>query len=603
MHARKSLMNVLTLIHNLRENALFIVLSCALAVVLLNGVIFAIGGPAEFAKLNNDDVLRLMSVRDLIAGQSWFDMNQYRINPPEGLPVHWSRYIDAGISAFVYPLSLVMPMQTAEHIGVTVWSSLMIVIAVLLVGFGTRHIFGTPAACVAIACLMLWPVFAGLYLGPGMIDHHNVQIVLMVMMAFGLVWPDRPKTAGSVAGIAAGFSLAVGLETLPFIVAVGLLFYLSSLTAPSRANLVAFCVAIGASSVVFWLGQTAPEVRFVLRCDQVAVPVLALIWIAVVACLLPLVLRGCHASPLVYLGCTAVVTAVGLALGWPVIGLCTAGPYGELPLVLQEVMKNDFIEMSPIGLLIARNPTSAIVLVLPVFVTSVAGIIQYLSDRRNQDVPVEKTRALGLLVLLCLAGTVFLCFQMRAVNLPASVVPMLAGYVIGRRLTAYHSGGGIFQILCALLLTLITITPSAVAMTLRPVVEQMVTARGSDAKANNPACRRYNSLVTLNETPAGKLIVPIHFGAQIIWATHHNTLSAAFHGSAVAFTNAYLPFTMEENDMKSYLLATDATHLLLCDGRTYDSAFATDLANGGSSDWLRRVPVSSSHQVLLEILR
>src|SRR3546814_6246980 len=45
-----------------------------------------------------DDLMRLAEVRDLIAGQSWFDVTQYRINPAGGGgPMHWSRFIDAQI--------------------------------------------------------------------------------------------------------------------------------------------------------------------------------------------------------------------------------------------------------------------------------------------------------------------------------------------------------------------------------------------------------------------------------------------------------------------------------------------------------------------------
>ncbi|HEX9906114.1 MAG TPA: hypothetical protein VGA77_14250, partial [Propylenella sp.] len=38
-----------------------------------------------------DDGLRLLGIRDLIAGQGWFDTHQYRYLPPEGVLLHWSR--------------------------------------------------------------------------------------------------------------------------------------------------------------------------------------------------------------------------------------------------------------------------------------------------------------------------------------------------------------------------------------------------------------------------------------------------------------------------------------------------------------------------------
>ena len=51
-----------------------------------------------------DDALRLVEVRDLIAGQSWFDVHQYRIAAPEGVPMHWSRLVDIPLAAMILAL-------------------------------------------------------------------------------------------------------------------------------------------------------------------------------------------------------------------------------------------------------------------------------------------------------------------------------------------------------------------------------------------------------------------------------------------------------------------------------------------------------------------
>ncbi len=43
---------------------------------------------------STDDAMRLVEVRDFMAGQSWFDLTQYRLDPPNGVVTHWSRLID-----------------------------------------------------------------------------------------------------------------------------------------------------------------------------------------------------------------------------------------------------------------------------------------------------------------------------------------------------------------------------------------------------------------------------------------------------------------------------------------------------------------------------
>ena len=52
-----------------------------------------------------DDELRLQQVRDLIAGQGWFDLHQYRVDASDGGVLrHWSRLVDAPIAGLVLAL-------------------------------------------------------------------------------------------------------------------------------------------------------------------------------------------------------------------------------------------------------------------------------------------------------------------------------------------------------------------------------------------------------------------------------------------------------------------------------------------------------------------
>ena len=46
-----------------------------------------------------DDAMRMVQVRDLMAGQGWFDLTAHRINPPQGLFLHWSRVVDVPLVA------------------------------------------------------------------------------------------------------------------------------------------------------------------------------------------------------------------------------------------------------------------------------------------------------------------------------------------------------------------------------------------------------------------------------------------------------------------------------------------------------------------------
>jgi len=53
---------------------------------------------------DTDDNMRIMQVRALLNGQGWFDLRQYRMNPPFGANIHWSRLVDLPIAGLILGL-------------------------------------------------------------------------------------------------------------------------------------------------------------------------------------------------------------------------------------------------------------------------------------------------------------------------------------------------------------------------------------------------------------------------------------------------------------------------------------------------------------------
>jgi len=69
-------------------------------------------------RVSTDDAMRLVEVRDLLAGQNWFDLTQYRLNPPGGVVSHWSRLIDLPLALLIKANELVLPTALAERIAI-----------------------------------------------------------------------------------------------------------------------------------------------------------------------------------------------------------------------------------------------------------------------------------------------------------------------------------------------------------------------------------------------------------------------------------------------------------------------------------------------------
>ena len=53
---------------------------------------------------DTDDNMRIMQVRALLHGQGWFDLRNYRMNPPFGANIHWSRLVDLPIAGLILGL-------------------------------------------------------------------------------------------------------------------------------------------------------------------------------------------------------------------------------------------------------------------------------------------------------------------------------------------------------------------------------------------------------------------------------------------------------------------------------------------------------------------
>ncbi|WP_342069203.1 hypothetical protein [Yoonia algicola] len=184
-----------------QQRPLFVVLCGAVVIVLAKAVMQGAGMEENFISMGNDDIMRLVMVRDWLAGQSWFDTTQYRLMPPEGVLIHWSRYIDAGIAAFIVPFSYFMPMERAELIGTAIWPTVILILTLLVIGYGTKRIFGPIAACFAVMCTVLWPLLGDLHARAGNLDHHNIQLLMMVILVYAVVWPERPVAAGIIGGL------------------------------------------------------------------------------------------------------------------------------------------------------------------------------------------------------------------------------------------------------------------------------------------------------------------------------------------------------------------------------------------------------------------
>lgn len=584
---------------NLNVNSVFwLSLAGVLAIIVAKAMIVTPQLHENFAILDNDSVMRLIAVRNWLGGQDWFDTVEYRLMPPEGVLMHWSRYIDAILGGMIALFSLFVSDAMAQTLAVVIWPTFLAICVVLVIGLGTRRLIGPEAACFAMLCAIVWPFTSDFYFLAGLIDHHNVQILMIVIVTFAIIWPDQPVRSGIVAGLAAAFALAIGLETLPYILLAGaLMFVRANLgTTPSADRLLAvFCVTLGVAAVTLWLGQT-PRARLPLPvCDQLGLPVISLIAIAAVASIVPMLLL--RDKGVLRWGLGFGLIALGCLTAWPMLAPCLSGPYGSLPAEVQDIIRNGIVEAQPALLYASENMLNAIKMFVPVLGSLLLATFFWVRMPRDTDAQRQRRDLIGQLLILGLVGVLAAFSQVRLLLMTSAAVPVLVGFVLAILLRKYLTSRAPGDAAALLGLGTLLIMPAILE---EPIRAAMPSGPPSTSMLD-ASCRENEALEPLNALARGVFLTPMNLGPVLMLTTHHSSLSGPYHRSPEAFANGYLPFKLAEPEFRAYVANTNATHIMLCGKTTYSVGFARDLVGGTTADWLEPVAIEAGDLMVFKV--
>ena len=530
---------------------------------------------------DSDDLMRLQQVRDLLSGQSWFDTRQYRVLPPEGISMHWTRYIDAGIAAILIPASWVMSQTAAEHAAIILWPTFLAILMILVIGPANNRLLGPAAAIGALTVFLTWSKLGGEF-ASARIDHHNVQLLCCTAIFYLSLLPGRPRLRGALAGALTALSLAVGLEMLPFLAVVwGLMILRHAFDEPdTSAWLLGFCAGIAIGAPVLMAGQTPIRNWGVNHCDVLAPPILALGAVGIVASLVPVLAARSIRRPLTRILVAVAITGAGIWLASPLLLPCLAGPYATVAPEVRTIIETRVIEALPVGTLLASNPAlPARVLLSAVLITLLAlGTAWHLWSTLR---PVVRIALLQSFVVVAV-GLGFALVQLRAANLMVPAVPLLAGFLVH----AFTRIARESLLRAPAILVLLLAMPAVVeqvAARLSPVFPAMATqspAVGDAAPARTKpamACRTPEAMAEIASLPPSVVFSSLNLGPAIVAYTHHAATSASYHRNTAAFWNGIGPF--ENLDaMREALATSQADYLVLCTGTSDDRIVSPPLA-------------------------
>ncbi|MGO4351006.1 hypothetical protein AB4Z25_03600 [Rhizobium sp. RAF36] len=165
-----------------------------------------------------DDKMRELQIRHLfLGGGHWFDLSLPVIATPEPYTSPWSRLIDLPFVAIAYLLSPAFGPEHALQIAFHIWPPVMLIgFSALTAMFFSRLMrSGVVISYPILVISIVFMTYAIWEFVPTRIDHHNMQILGLLMIGVGL---ERWSRGGGILmGIGTMICIIVGLEGLPLI--------------------------------------------------------------------------------------------------------------------------------------------------------------------------------------------------------------------------------------------------------------------------------------------------------------------------------------------------------------------------------------------------
>lgn len=559
----------------------------------------------DYVGADNDDVMRLVQVRDLLAGQGWFDLTQYRLGLEGGTLMHWSRLIDLPIAILILLFSVFMNPAMAEASALFVWPLLTTIPVFYALALGAGVLGGVTGRFIGLALAFLFVLGINRF-QPGSIDHHNIQLGLIAIIAACLVLPQRPPLAHAIAGVASALAIAIGAETTPHIVAVAAIIAAQWLWLGKdmQAAAAAFALAmVTALTLAFFL--TVPPGRYgLIACDALSTGFYALGVIGAGGFYLAVSATSHH-------GFVSRISALGIA-GAATLGAtlliapqCLGNPLGNLDPLLVTMWLNSVTEAQPVWAQVSAEPwTAGGFYLVPVLAMILC--VGRIAQGRN-------VHAHGVLLALLAVSWAIALVQVRGAVFSnmLSAIPM-AALVAEMRTRANAEPKNLRKGLAFAGSALVAVpfvwalSGALLSMGVNKVSGEEV---GSLPEQQENLCTNAAAMAMLAREPVGVVAGPSNLGAHILRYTGHRVLSAPYHRNQGGMLTELHAALAKPGDAVKFLRGAGVTLVAFCssDPQTGVVSYAApeglyaQLGKAIVPAWLE--PVSGTEQEALQLFR
>lgn len=517
---------------------------------------------------DTDDNMRIMQVRAWLHGQGWYDLRQYRMNPPSGANIHWSRLVDLPLAGLILGLRPFLGGAAAERWAVAVAPLLPYLLLLFSLAVTARRFLGPTAYPLAFLTVFFAGSNNGMFT-PERIDHHGWQLALLALSISSIADPKRTR-GGLVLGISTALSLAIGLEMLIYLALAGVamvLFWVDD--REERDRLRAYAISLG-GGVAFCFLVFASNDNWNAVCDA-----LSPVWLSDALIGSALMLALAWVSPASWKQRLVLAAAAGAAIAafhgltWP---HCLQRPEGLSPEV-ERLWLSHVKEARPFYMHGWRIAT--LIIALPITGAIGWGLLVWW---RWSD-PDLRRRVIGAAVP-GLAASLLLFWQTRTG--PASQMLAVVG---GAALVwillpkSWNSSSSVVRVLGAVVVFLLG-AGAIVPLVLDFVPEDKPTKRDIEIGRANRLCGSLWGLRPVALEPKGRVMTFVDLGPRLITVTHHDAVAGPYHRNGQQIADDMNFWRGSADQAHALAIKYRSNYVLTCPNSSTTTIFESETPSG-----------------------
>jgi hypothetical protein len=531
-------------------------------------MIWSYWGPIRgFGLGDTDDNMRMMQVRAWLEGQGWYDLRQYRLSPPGGFDIHWSRLVDLPIAAIKLVLAPLLGGAGAERAAVAFAPLIPMGVAMAAIAVTVRRLVAPQAFALAIAILLCAHSTRSMW-APLRIDHHGWQLAFLAVSMMATSDPRRAR-GGLILALSSVLSIVIGLEMLPYLAMLGaLLVLLWVLDGGEAKRLAAYGGALAGGTALGYLLFASYANRAPV-CDALSPVWLSTLVVAGAGAVVLALLNP--ASPWARLALAALAGAVVAGFFvhfWP---SCLGRPEHVSP-ELDRLWLSNVREARPLYRYDFRVGVG--VAALPAF--GLVGYAAMLWRTRRERALFAPWAAVAAPALLAAA---LLLWQARAG--PAAqilAVPGAAGLawlVIGRLWSSEEMLVRVIGTVLVFLAASGILVQQAVDL-----IPQKKTPWLGPVNRANGTCPTLAALHPVALQPKGLVLTFVDLGPRLITVTHHDAVAGPYHRNGDAILDVMHAFRGTPDQAHAIIARRHVDYVLLCPGMSESTIYASAARHG-----------------------